>query len=101
MTTDDIIIRVTHAFLRPYPVLAGEVVLLSGPVRIGRQVRLYLTPTTYKTLTLELEMTAPGRIRPNRWCHEAFTYSGATIDPSEIQGEVVAHHHDLRRSRSL
>jgi hypothetical protein len=86
MTNDDIIIRVTHAFLRPYPILAGEAVLLSGPARIGRQVRLYLTPTTYKTLTLESEMTA-SRWDPKQTLR-SFTYSGAIIDPSEIQGEA-------------
>jgi hypothetical protein len=86
MTTDDIIIRVTRAFLWPYPMLAGKVVLLSGPARIGRQVQLYLTPTTPKSLTLESEVHL-GRFDPNEG-PRAFTYSGATIDPSEIQDEA-------------
>jgi hypothetical protein len=86
MTNNDIIIRVTHAFLRPFPILAGEAVLLSGPARIGRQVRLYLTPTTYKTLTLESEMTA-SRFDLKKTLR-SFTYTGATIEPSEIQGEA-------------
>ena len=86
MTRDDIIICVTHAFLYPYPVLAGKVVLLSGPARIGRPVRLYLTPTISKHLPLESEVQL-GRLNPNE-DPRAFTYSGATIDPSEIQGEA-------------
>jgi len=87
MTNDEIIIHVTGAFLRPFPVLVGEVVLAPGTARLGRQVRLYLTPTTHRTITLESEVTA-SRWDPSRTLR-GFTYSGDPIEPSEIRDGAI------------
>jgi hypothetical protein len=87
MMDDEIIIHVMGAFLRPYPVLVGEVVLAPGTACLGRPARLHLTPTTYRTITLESEVTA-SRWDPSRTLR-GFTYSGDLIEPSEVGGGAI------------
>lgn len=82
MTNNDIVIRVWYAFQRPYPLVVGDAVLVPPRARLRRQVRLYLTPSAFRTLTLESEVTA-SRFGPMGTLR-GFSYSGEVIDPAEI-----------------
>jgi hypothetical protein len=87
MSRPALVIRPTAVFLKPYRVLAGNIMISPSVVPLGEEVCFYFPDGRTKKIVLDTHITtSPEAMAQNL---HGFGYSGDFIEESDLEGEVL------------